>query len=124
MSINTATVSGNLTRDPEMRSTASGVDVLKFSVAVNDRRKNAAGEWEDYPNYIDITVFGSRASYLKSRLAKGTKVCVSGSLRWSQWEKNGEKRSKLEVIANDVEVMAKAEPKPEDDEYTDIDIPF
>ena len=106
MSINRATISGNLTRDAELRSTASGMPVLSFSVAVNDRRKNnQTGEWEDVPNFIDCTMFGTRAQSLSQYLTKGTKVAVEGKLRWSQWERDGQKRSKIEVMAETVEFM-------------------
>lgn len=107
MSINRATISGNLTRDAELRSTASGMPVLSFSVAVNDRRKNnQTGEWEDVPNFIDCTMFGTRAQSLSQYLTKGTKVAVEGKLRWSQWERDGQKRSKLEVIVDEIEFMS------------------
>ena len=77
MSINRVIISGNLTRDPELRSTASGLPVLGFGVAVNDRRKNQqTGEWEDYPNFIDCTMFGARAESLSRYLSKGTKVSI------------------------------------------------
>ena len=90
MSINRVIISGNLTRDPELRSTAAGMPVLGFGVAVNDRRKNQqTGEWEDYPNFIDCTMFGARAESLSRFLSKGTKVSVEGKLRWSQWERDG-----------------------------------
>ena len=90
MSINRVIISGNLTRDPELRSTASGLPVLGFGVAVNDRRKNQqTGEWEDYPNFIDCTMFGARAESLSRYLGKGTKVAIEGKLRWSQWEREG-----------------------------------
>ena len=70
MSINRVIISGNLTRDPELRSTASGLPVLGFGVAVNDRRKNQqTGEWEDYPNFIDCTMFGARAESLSRYLS-------------------------------------------------------
>lgn len=83
MSINRVIISGNLTRDPELRSTASGLPVLGFGVAVNDRRKNQqTGEWEDYPNFIDCTMFGARAESLNRYLNKGTKVSIEGKLRW------------------------------------------
>ena len=96
MSINRVIISGNLTRDPELRSTASGLPVLGFGVAVNDRRKNQqTGEWEDYPNFIDCTMFGARAESLSRYLDKGAKVSIEGKLRWSQWERDGQKRSKL-----------------------------
>lgn len=106
MSINKVFISGNLTRDCELRSTASGTAVLGFGVAVNDRRRNPqTGEWEDYPNYIDCTVFGARAESLSRMLAKGAKVAVEGKLRYSSWERDGQRRSKVEVVAEDVELM-------------------
>ena len=107
MSINRVIISGNLTRDPELRSTASGMPVLGFGVAVNDRRKNQqTGEWEDYPNFIDCTMFGARAEALSRYLNKGTKVSIEGKLRWSQWEREGQKRSKIEVIVDELEFMS------------------
>ncbi|MDI6901832.1 MAG: single-stranded DNA-binding protein [Anaerosomatales bacterium] len=107
MSINRVVISGNLTRDPELRSTNSGMSVLKLGVAVNDRRKNqSTGEWEDVPNFVDVTIFGARADALARFLSKGTKVAIEGKLRWSQWETpEGDKRSKLEVIADEIEFM-------------------
>lgn len=108
MSINNVTISGNLTRDPDLRQTAGGMAVLGFGVAVNDRRKNSAtGEWEDCPNFVDCTVFGKRAESLSGILSKGLKVCVMGKLRYSSWEaQDGAKRSKLEVIADDIDIMS------------------
>lgn len=123
MSINRVTISGNLTRDPELRATAGGFSVLTFSVAVNERRKNQqSGEWEDRPNFIDCTMLGKRAESVAKHISKGSKVAVDGKLRWSQWEKNGEKRSKIEVIVDEIEFMAAQ--KPVQEEYTAIDIPF
>ena len=107
MSINRATISGNLTRDAELRSTAGGTLVLGFSVAVNDRRKSSqTGEWEDVPSFIDCTMFGTRAQSLAQYLVKGTKVAVEGKLRWSQWERDGQKRSKIEVIVDSLDFMS------------------
>lgn len=106
MSINRVTISGNLTRDPSLRQTQSGMAVLGFGVAVNDRRKNnQTGEWEDYPNFVDCTMFGNRAESISRYLVKGTKVAIEGKLRWSQWERDGQKRSKLEVIVDEIEFM-------------------
>lgn len=106
MSINRVVISGNLTRDPDLRSTASGMPVLGFGVAVNDRRKNQqTGEWEDYPNFIDCTMFGARAQSASRFLSKGSKVAIEGKLRWSQWERDGQKRSKIEVIVDEIEFM-------------------
>ena len=80
--------------------------VLSFSVAVNDRRKNPqSGEWEDVCNWVGCTLFGNRASGLAPYISKGTKVAIEGRLRQSTWEKNGEKRSKLEVIVDEIELM-------------------
>ena len=110
MSINRVVISGNLTRDSDLRRTQSGMGVLGFSVAVNDRQKNRqTGEWEDYPNYVDCTMFGTRAEKLAGMLTKGTKVAVSGKLRYSSWEKDGQRRSKLEVIVDEIEIMKRGE---------------
>ena len=107
MSINKVIISGNLTRDPELRATAGGMQVMSLGVAVNDRRKNQqTGEWEDYPNFVDCTMFGTRAESLALFLSKGTKVAIEGKLRWSQWERDGQKRSKLEVVVDDLEFMS------------------
>lgn len=107
MSINRVIISGNLTRDPELRATPGGMSVLKLGMAVNDRRKNQqTGEWEDSPNFVDVTIFGARADALARILAKGNKIAVEGKLRWSSWETpQGDKRSKLEVVADEVELM-------------------
>ena len=108
MSINRVCISGNLTRDPELRSTAGGTSVMGFGVAVNERRKNSqTGEWEDYPNFVDCTLFGKRAEALEQYLPKGAKVAVEGRLRYSSWEKDGQRRSKLGVIVEEVELMSR-----------------
>lgn len=109
MSINRVVVSGNLTRDPELRVTPGGTQVLGFCVAVNDRRRNQqTGEWEDYPNFIDCTMFGNRAEALSRILRKGMKVAIEGKLRYSSWEdKNGGgRRSKVEIIPDEVVLMS------------------
>ena len=107
MSINRVNITGNLTRDPELRATQGGTQVLHLGVAVNDRRRNPqTGNWEDYPNFVDCTMFGTRAESLARFLSKGTKVAIEGKLRWSQWERDGQKRSKLEVVVDDLEFMS------------------
>lgn len=109
MSINRVNISGNLTREAELRQTASGVNILSFTVAVSDRRKDGNGQWSDFPNYVDCSMFGSRAEALSTYLLKGVKVAIEGKLRWSQWEtKDGSKRSKLEVVVDDIELMQKS----------------
>ena len=133
MSINRVEISGNLVRDAEMRSSRSGMAVLKFSVAVNNRRKNSqTDEWEEVTSYVDCTMFGRRAEALESRLLRGTKVFVAGRLKQDTWEADdGSKRSKLEVIVEDIElgewksggVSAGPKQKPGAGVY-DEDIPF
>ena len=96
MSINRVNISGNLSRDPELRMTSGGTQVLSFGVAVNDRRRNPqSGEWEDYPNFVDCTMFGARAEAVSRYLSKGSKVAIEGKLRYSSWERDGQRRSKL-----------------------------
>lgn len=135
--INRVIVSGNLIRSPELRHTPSGLAVLNIGVAVNDSRKNhSTGEWEEYPNYLDCVMMGDRAEKIAPMLSKGQKVCIEGKLRWSQWEsKDGSKRSKVEIIVDQIEFMSRKEgeaervqPEPDtsvyDEVYADSDIPF
>ena len=111
MSINRVCISGNLTRDPVLRSTSGGMSVLSMGVAVNDRRKNQqTQQWEDYANFVDCTMFGNRAASVARFLAKGSKVAIEGKLRWSQWEtQDGGRRSKLEVVVDELEFMSRNE---------------
>ena len=110
MSINRVNISGNLTRDPEMRGTTGGTSVLSFGVAVNDRRRNQqTGEWEDYPNFVDCVMFGTRAEAISRYLSKGTKVAIEGKLRYSSWERDGQRRSKLEVIVDEIEFLSRGQ---------------
>ncbi len=106
-SINVVVLSGNLTRDPELRQSQGGTAVLSGGLAVNDRVRNGqTGQWEDRPNFVDWKVFGARAEALQRILAKGMRVTLTGRLRWSQWEaQDGSgRRSKLEVVADAVEL--------------------
>ena len=105
MSINRVVISGNIGGDPNLRQTASGMQVLSFSVAVNDRVKGEDGQWTDRPNWIDCTMFGARAQSVSRFLSKGSKVAIEGKLRWSQWERDGQKRSKIEVVVDEIEFM-------------------
>jgi len=104
MSINSVCISGNLTRDPELRTTQSGKSVMSIGIAVNDRmRDGRTGEWKDYTNFIDCTMFGGRAESVSKHISKGSHVTIEGRLRWSQWERDGQKRSKIEVIIDDID---------------------
>ncbi len=107
MAINNSTISGNLTADAELRATTGGTSVCSFTVAVNERRRNASGEWEDYPNFIDCVLFGKRGESISRYLLKGTKVALEGSLHQSRWEKDGNRRSHIELIVSDIELMSR-----------------
>ena len=109
MSINKVMITGNLTRDAELRQTPSGTSILSFGVAVNDRRRNQqTGEWEDYANFIECTIFGRRAQALSQYLVKGTKVAIEGRLHYSSWEdrNSGQRRSKVDVTVDEIEFMS------------------
>ena len=105
MSINKAFLSGNLTADPELRVTQSGTSVLGFQLAVNGAARGADGEYEDRADFFRCTMFGNRAEALAEILAKGMKVTIEGHLRYSAWEKDGERRSSVEVIVDELELM-------------------
>ncbi len=126
MSINKVFISGNLTRDPEMRTTQGGTVVMGLGVAVNDRRKNpTTGQWEDVPNYVDCTMFGNRASAVSQYLSKGAKVSIEGKLRWHSWQdQNGNNRSKLDVIVDEIELMARGQQQQQGYPLDDGPIPF
>ena len=111
MSINRVVISGNLTRDPELKALPSGTPVLALGIAVNDRRKNQeSGQWEDVPNFFDVSIFGARAEALSRFLNKGTKVTIEGRLRWHSWETpQGEKRSKVDIVADEIEFLSSRE---------------
>lgn len=101
--VNVVALTGRLTRDPEAKATPSGTSVLGFGIAVKESRKNKAGQWEDYPNFIDCVLFGKRADALSRMLSKGMQVSVSGHLRQESWQdKDGHRRSRVSVIAEEV----------------------
>jgi single-strand DNA-binding protein len=105
--INTVVITGNLTRDPELRSTPGGTAVCKLRVAVNSRRKDGqTGEWIDKPNYFDVTVWGAQGENCATYLSKGRPVAVEGRLDWREWEaQDGGKRQAVEIIANSVQFL-------------------
>ena len=106
--INRVVLTGNLTRDPELRSTASGMSVCSLRVACNTRRKNnATGDWEDKPNYFDVTVWGAQGENCARFLAKGRPVAIDGRLEWREWEERetGNKRQAIDIIADAVQFL-------------------
>jgi single-strand DNA-binding protein len=104
--INVVVITGNLTRDPELRSTPGGTPVCKLRVAVNSRRKDQSGEWVDKPNYFDVTVWGAQGENCNTYLSKGRPVAINGRLEWREWEaKEGGKRQAVEIIAESVQFL-------------------
>lgn len=106
--INSVTIAGNLTRDPELRSTSGGTSVCSLRIANNRRRKDGAtGQWEDVPNYFDVTVWGSQGENCAKYLSKGRGVLVLGELRWREWEtKDGTKRQAVDINAREVQFLS------------------
>ena len=105
--INRVVMTGNLTRDPELRSLPSGMSVCKLRIASNTRRKGASGEWEDKANYFDVTVWGAQGENCSRFLSKGRPVALDGRLEWREWEaQDGSgKRQSVEIIADSVQFL-------------------
>lgn len=101
-SLNQVTLMGNLTRDPELRQTPTGQNVTSFSLALNRSYKDQSGEWQEATDYIDIVCWGPLAERVAQYLSKGRRCLVQGRLQSRSWEQDGQKRSKVEVLANDV----------------------
>ena len=101
-SLNQVFLMGNLTRDPELRQTPSGQNVCSFSLALNRSYKDASGEWQEATDYIDIVAWGPLGERVSQYLSKGRRCLVQGRLQSRSWEQEGQKRSKVEVLANDV----------------------
>jgi single-strand DNA-binding protein len=105
MNINRVILTGNLTRDPETSVTNGGMSVCKLGIAVNGRRKNKDGVWEEKANFFRVTVFGKQAENCGNYLKKGRAVAIDGRLEWSQWERDGQKRESVDIIADNVQFL-------------------
>ena len=105
--INRVILTGNLTRDPELRSTSSGMSVCSMRVACNTRRKDqSTGDWVDKPNYFDVTVWGAQGENCARFLAKGRPVAIDGRLEWREWDTpEGHKRQAIDIIADAVQFL-------------------
>jgi single-strand DNA-binding protein len=101
-SLNQVTLMGNLTRDPELRQTPNGQNVTSLSLALNRSYKDQSGEWQEATDYVDIVAWGPLAERVSQYLNKGSRCLVQGRLQSRSWEQEGQKRSKVEVLANDV----------------------
>ena len=102
--INHVVLVGRLTRDAELKYTAGGQAVCKFSVAINRRRKNG-DQWEDEANYFDVVLWGRQGESLNQYLLKGKTVGVDGELRQDRWQQDGQNRSKVEIVANNIQLL-------------------
>jgi single-strand DNA-binding protein len=105
-SINRVVLVGNLTRDPELKSTPSGTPVCSLRIAVNSRRKDETGQWTDKPNYFSVSVFGNQAESCSQYLSKGRPVAIDGRLDWREWQaQDGAKREAVEIVAESVQFL-------------------
>ncbi|MFL5869463.1 MAG: single-stranded DNA-binding protein [Solirubrobacterales bacterium] len=105
-SINRVIITGNLTRDPELRSTNGGTSVCELRVAVNSSRKDESGNWVDKPNYFNVKVWGAQGENCATYLSKGRPVAVDGRLDWREWEdQNGNKRQTIDIVADRVQFL-------------------
>jgi single-strand DNA-binding protein len=104
--INRVIITGNLTRDPELRTLPSGNSVCSLRVACNGRRRNPqTQQWEDVPNYFDVTVWGAQGENCKKYLAKGRPVAIDGRLQWREWGEEGAKRQAVDIVAENVQFL-------------------
>ena len=108
--INRVVLTGNLTRDPELRSLPSGMSVCSLRIASNTRRKDGSGNWVDKPNYFDVTVWGAQGENCANYLSKGRPIALDGRLEWREWEdKDGNKRQAVDIIADSVQFLGSRE---------------
>ena len=104
--INRVVMTGNLTRDPELRSLSSGTSVCSLRIACNTRRRDASGEWVDKPNFFDITVWGAQGENCARYLSKGRPIAVDGRLEWREFEdRTGQRRQAIDIIADSVQFL-------------------
>jgi len=102
--INRVVMTGNLTRDPELRSTSGGTSVCSLRIACNTRRRGPGGEWEDKPNYFDVTVWGQQGENCARYLAKGRPIALDGRLEWREFQdREGNKRQAVDIIADSIQ---------------------
>jgi len=102
--VNHVILLGRLTRDAELKYTAGGQAVCKFSIAVN-RRKKSGDQWEDEANFFDIVIWGKQGETLNQYLKKGKMVAVDGELRQDRWQQDGQNRSKVEIVASFLQLL-------------------
>lgn len=122
--INTVVLAGRTTKDPEIKVTPSGTTVLSFSLAVNDTKKNAQGEWEEIANFFDCVLFGERAERIAQYIIKGSKLTVNGRLHQNRWQaQDGTNRSSVSIIVQDLELPPRSQPQGTGEGYADYTQP-
>lgn len=122
--INTVVIAGRTTKDPEIKVTPSGTAVLSLSLAVNDTKKNAQGEWEDVVDFFDCKVFGKRAESLAQYIPKGSKLTINGRLHQDRWQgQDGTNRSRVSIIVQDIELPPRSQPQGTGEGYGDYTQP-
>ena len=104
-SYNRVILVGNLTRDPELRYIPSGTAVTEIGMAISDRRKDQSGNWIEETTFIDVTLWARTAEVVCEYLSKGSSVLIEGRLKFETWEKDGQKRSKLKVIGERMQML-------------------
>jgi len=109
-SFNRVILVGNITRDIDLRHTQSGLAVTEIGLAVNDRRKNQSGEWIDETTFVDVTLWGRQAEVAGQYLGKGSSVLIEGRLKLDSWEQDGQKRSKLRVVGERMQMLGSRSP--------------
>lgn len=107
-SFNRVILVGNITRDIELRYTSGGTAVTEAGLAVNDRRKNQSGEWVEETTFVDVTLWGRQAEVANEYLSKGSPVLIEGRLKLDTWETDGQKRSKLRVVGERMQMLGRA----------------
>lgn len=122
--INTVVIAGRTTKDPEIKVTPSGTAVLSLSLAVNDTKKNAQGEWEEIANFFDCVLFGERAERIAQYITKGSKLTVNGRLHQNRWQaQDGTNRSSVSIIVQDIELPPRTQPQGTGEGYADYTQP-
>ena len=117
--LNSVSLTGRLTKDPELRHTQGGTAVCSIRLAYTTRRKNSSGEWEDKSNFVDVVVWGGQGDRCAQWLSKGRRIGVQGRLEWREWEANdGSKRQQYEIVADAVVFLDKANDGQRGSDYT------
>jgi single-strand DNA-binding protein len=121
VNINRVILTGNLCADPDLKETSTGLSVCKLRVASTARRKTSDGDYEDRPNYFNVTVWGGQGENAADHLSKGRSVAIDGRLEWREWETaDGEMRQGVDIIADSVQFLGAPTQSPETSNDTQL----